>query len=130
MTTPATSEKLTHGIRVNAKPLYLPDESDPTEPRYVFAYTITIFNEGPIAAQLISRHWIIIDGIGRREEVRGPGVIGETPRIEPGRQFTYQSFCPLRTPWGTMEGTYQMRRDDGDTFDAPIARFYLHSKPT
>jgi len=127
-TTPITSERITGGIRVNAKPVYLPEESDSTEPRYVFAYTITIFNEGTIAARLISRHWVIIDGLGRRQDVNGPGVVGETPRIEPGRSYSYQSFCHLRTPWGTMEGEYQMRRDDGESFDAEIARFYLHSQ--
>ncbi len=75
--------------------------------------------------QLVSRHWIIIDAYGRREDVSGPGVVGQTPRLEPGKAFKYQSFCPLRTVWGTMEGEYQMRYDDGETFDVQIARFYL-----
>ena len=92
---------------------------------HVFRYTIIIANEGDVPAQLVSRHWIIIDANGHREEVKGPGVVGETPRLEPGKSFKYQSFCQLKTSWGTMEGTYQMKRDDGDTFDVNIQRFYL-----
>jgi ApaG protein len=119
------SDTTTEGIRVRAAASYLPDESDPDERKYVFGYTIVIANVGKAPAQLVSRHWVIIDALGRREEVRGPGVVGQTPRLEPGQAFKYQSFCPLRTVWGTMEGTYQMRRDDGETFDAEVGRFYL-----
>ena len=125
MPTPEMSEAVTEGIRVGAAAFYLPQESDPDEDRYAFGYTIVIANEGDQPAQLLRRQWVIIDANGQRDEVRGPGVVGETPRLEPGQAFKYQSFCPLRTPWGTMEGTYQMRRDDGDTFDAKIGRFYL-----
>lgn len=125
MPTPEMSEELTEGIRVGASAFYLPQESDPDERRYAFAYTIVIANEGDRAAKLLSRHWVIIDAQGRREEVRGPGVVGETPRLEPGQAFKYQSLCPLRTPWGTMEGSYTMRRDDGGTFEALVARFFL-----
>lgn len=125
MPTPEMSEVVTEGIRVGAAALYLPQESDPDEDRYAFGYTIVISNEGDSPAQLLARHWLIIDANGRREDVRGPGVVGETPRLEPGQAFKYQSFCPLHTGWGTMEGSYTMRRDDGQTFDANIGRFYL-----
>jgi ApaG protein len=125
MATPELSDTTTDGIRVGATAYYLPEESDPEQQKNVFGYTIVIANHGDTAAQLLSRHWIIIDGHGRREEVRGPGVVGETPRLEPGQAFKYQSFCPLRTSWGTMEGTYRMKRDDGAEFDAAIGRFFL-----
>jgi ApaG protein len=126
MATPELSDTTTEGVRVGATAYYLPDESDPEDRRYVFGYTIVMVNNGDAPVQLISRHWVIIDGTGRREEVRGEGVVGQQPRLVPGQAFKYQSFCPLKTPWGTMEGTYQMRRDDGTTFGARIARFYLH----
>ena len=125
MPTPEMSDEVTEGIRVGASAFYLAQESDPDEDRYAFGYTIVISNEGDTPAQLLRRHWVIIDANGHREEVRGPGVVGETPRLEPGQAFKYQSFCPLRTPWGTMEGEYLMRRDDGATFEAKIGRFYL-----
>ncbi len=125
MATPEMSDATTEGIRVGAAAFFLPEQSDPTDRRYVFGYNILISNVGDAPAQLLSRHWVIIDGVGRREEVQGPGVVGETPRLEPGQAFKYQSFCPLKTPWGTMEGSYQMRRDSGETFDAKIERFYL-----
>ena len=125
MATPEMSETVTEGIRVGAAAFYLPQESDPDEKRYAFGYTIVISNEGDQPAQLIRRHWIIIDSDGHREEVRGPGVVGETPRLEPGQAFKYQSFCPLKTPWGTMEGSYLMQRDDGGSFEANVGRFYL-----
>ena len=125
MSTPAMSDTTTHDIRVGATAQYLPDQSDPTKPQYLFGYTIVVSNMGKEPAQLVSRHWIIIDSQGRREEVRGPGVVGQTPRLEPGQAFKYQSFCPLRTSWGTMEGEYQFRRDNGETFEVQIGRFYL-----
>ena len=112
-------------ISISVNTTYLADQSDPSADRYVFAYTITIANSGTVAAQLISRHWIIIDAHGRREDVQGPGVVGQTPRLLPGQAFKYQSFCPLPTPWGTMEGFYTFQRDDGETFDVAIGRFYL-----
>ena len=125
MATPEMSDTTTQGVRVGAAAFYLKDESDPSQRSYLFGYNIVVANEGDVPVQLISRHWVIIDASGRREEVKGPGVIGQTPRLEPGQAFKYQSFCPLKTPWGTMEGTYQMRRDDGTTFDARVGRFYL-----
>jgi ApaG protein len=119
------SDITTDGIRVGATAYYLPEQSDPDQRRYAFGYTIVIANNGERPVQLMSRHWIIIDAYGRREDVEGPGVVGQTPRLEPGQAFKYQSFCPLRTVWGTMEGSYQMRYDNGETFDVQIARFYL-----
>lgn len=125
MSTPAMSEAVTEGIRVGASAFYIPEESSPEERRYVFGYNIVIVNQGKAPAQLLTRHWQIIDAIGRAHEVDGPGVVGQTPRLEPGQAFKYQSFCPLKTPWGTMEGAYQMQRDDGEQFEVRIARFYL-----
>lgn len=125
MATPDMSDITTHGIRVGATAYYLPDQSEPDQRRYVFGYTIVVSNNSDRAATLINRHWIIIDAYGRREDVHGPGVVGQTPRLEPGQAFKYQSFCPLRTVWGTMEGEYEMKRDDGSTFTAQIARFFL-----
>ena len=93
--------------------------------RYVFAYTVKIANEGETPATLKSRHWIITDGDGRVEEVRGPGVIGQQPSLAPGEQFEYTSGCVLTTPRGEMRGTYEMHRPDGSTFDATIAPFQL-----
>ena len=125
MPTPEMSDTTTEGVRVGAAAFFLPEQSEPDEHKFLFGYTIVIANEGSAPAQLISRHWVIIDAEGHREEVQGPGVIGQTPRLEPGQAFKYQSFCPLRTAWGTMEGSYTMRRDNGETFDAKIGRFYL-----
>jgi len=125
MATPEMSDNTTHGIRVGATAYYLPEQSDPDQRRYAFGYTIVIANNGDEPVQLVSRHWIIIDAYGRREDVEGPGVVGQTPRLEPGQAFKYQSFCPLRTVWGTMEGTYTFRYDSGETFEVEIARFYL-----
>src|SRR3954454_23591165 len=125
MPTPEMSDTTTEGIRVGATAYFLPEESEIDERRWVFGYTIVIVNNGDEPAQLLSRKWVIIDARGQREEVEGPGVVGETPRLAPGQAFKYQSFCPLRTEWGTMEGSYHFRRDDGGEFDATIGRFYL-----
>lgn len=91
----------------------------------MFAYSIRIANEGAATAQLLSRHWIITHGTGHVEEVKGPGVVGAQPRLEPGQAFEYTSGCVLSTPHGTMHGTYEMKRDDGSTFNATIAPFSL-----
>lgn len=115
----------TEGIRVSVRAVYVPEQSSPRIRRYVFAYTITISNGGTATAQLKSRHWIITDGDGRVEEVRGPGVVGQTPQLAPGEQFEYTSGCVLTTPRGEMKGTYQMVRPDGRSFDANIAPFSL-----
>ncbi len=120
-----TSSAITEGIEVTVKSRYLPEQSAPDQHRFVFAYTIAIANKGDRPAQLRTRHWIITDGRGGVEEVRGDGVVGEQPRLEPGEQFQYTSGCVLKTPIGTMHGTYQMVRDDGDGFDAEIAAFSL-----
>jgi ApaG protein len=119
------SEVVTRDIRVVATPYYIPDESDPGERLFMFGYNISITNEGPVAVQLLTRHWIVIDAVGRREEVKGAGVIGQTPTLQPGETFKYQSFCPLRTNWGTMEGSYHMHSAEGGEFDIQVARFFL-----
>ncbi|HMJ51778.1 MAG TPA: Co2+/Mg2+ efflux protein ApaG [Polyangiaceae bacterium] len=119
------SNAITSGIRVTVSSNYIPAQSAPKARRYVFAYTVRIANEGTEAAQLKSRHWIITDGNGKVEEVRGPGVVGEQPMLRPGEHFEYTSGCVLETPRGSMEGTYQMVRSDGAEFDATIAPFAL-----
>jgi ApaG protein len=119
------STATTEGIKVSVSAVYVPEQSSPRIRRYVFAYTVKIANEGERPAQLRSRHWIITDGDGRVEEVRGPGVIGQQPYLAPGDQFEYTSGCVLTTPRGEMRGTYEMHRADGSTFDAAIAPFAL-----
>ncbi len=123
----ATSSAVTDGIRVRVQSHYLADQSSPRDDRYVFAYTITISNEGARTAQLRTRHWVISDARGSVEEVRGDGVVGEQPRLSPGQSFQYTSGCVLTTPVGTMHGTYRMWCDDGSYFDAEIAAFSLAS---
>ena len=120
-----TSSAETDGIRVNVQSHYVADQSSPRDDRYVFTYTITISNQSPVPAQLRTRHWVITDGRGTIEEVRGDGVVGEQPRLSPGQSFQYTSGCVLSTPIGTMHGTYRMWRDDGSYFDAVIAPFSL-----
>jgi ApaG protein len=114
-----------HKIRVEVSTSYLDEQSSPSEQRYVFSYTITIRNEGQRSAKLLTRHWIITDSNGRVKEVRGEGVVGEQPHLEPGQGFRYSSGAVLETPVGTMEGSYQMVDADGEHFDAPIAPFRL-----
>jgi ApaG protein len=121
----ASSNSTRDGITVTVRSVYVPEQSSPRMRRYVFAYTVKISNEGEAPAQLKSRHWVITDGDGKVEEVRGPGVIGQQPYLEPGDQFEYTSGCVLPTPRGEMRGTYQMHRPDGSAFDAPIAPFEL-----
>jgi ApaG protein len=120
-----TSEALTGGIRVLVRSQYVPERSRPELGEFFFAYTILIENRSRERVQLISRHWIITDAEGRQEEVRGPGVVGEQPVLDPGESFQYTSACPLRTPFGSMRGTYQMVRADGSRFEAEIASFRL-----
>jgi ApaG protein len=120
-----TSEAVTKGIRVQVVSRYDPTRSKPSQNQWFFLYTVTISNEGDITAQLISRHWIITDATGQVQEVRGPGVVGEQPRLAPGESFEYTSGCPLTTPFGTMHGTYQMIAVNGERFDAEIAPFTL-----
>ncbi len=119
------SDLLTDGIRVRVQTKYLPEQSDPVRGIRVFAYTIRISNEGQAPAKLLNRHWIIKDSWGHTREVRGPGVVGEQPRLEPGEEFEYTSFCPLPTSQGSMCGTYDMVRDDGQHFPVGVGEFFL-----
>jgi ApaG protein len=119
------SDTLTQGVRIIVRPQYVPDQSEPAAGRYLFAYHITIRNEGAATVQLLSRHWVITDGEGRVEHVRGPGVVGHQPVLKPGEQFQYTSACPLQTPVGTMHGEFNMVRDGGEKFDALIQPFRL-----
>jgi ApaG protein len=119
------SEALTRTVRVRVQSEYSADQSAPSKNQWFFLYTVTISNEGPETVQLLTRHWIITDGTGHIEEVRGPGVVGKQPTIKPGESFEYTSGCPLSTPFGVMEGTYQMVTQSGDRFDAKIAPFTL-----
>jgi len=119
------SDALTSGIRVRVKSEYRADRSAPGAGRYLFTYTVRISNEGEHPAKLVARHWIITDAHGEREEVVGEGVVGQQPRLGTGESFEYTSFCILRTPHGSMRGTYRMVRDDETTFDATIAPFAL-----
>jgi ApaG protein len=118
-------ETVTRGIRITVQPEYLADRSDPQAGNYLFAYHITIRNEGGERVQLLSRHWIITDGTGHQEHVRGPGVVGQQPKLGPGEDFEYTSACPLATPVGTMHGSFQMVTAEGDQFDAVINPFTL-----
>jgi ApaG protein len=120
------SETTTQGVKIQVEPEYVPEQSSPELHKFLFAYRVTLTNEGDQWAKLISRHWIIINADGDREDVDGPGVVGYTPELSPGESFEYTSFCTLNTNWGTMEGSYQMIRENGELFDAEIARFYLY----
>ena len=119
------SEAVTRGVRVTVKPRFDPERSDRARGLWLFLYTVTITNEGNETVQLTDRHWTITDENGDVEEVRGPGVVGEQPVLAPGEGFTYTSACPLRTPTGTMRGTYRLVTGDGESFDATIAEFLL-----
>ena len=119
------STATTDGIEVSVASEFRPDRSTPAQGRYLFTYTVRIVNVGASPARLVSRHWIITDARGEREEVKGEGVIGQQPHLAPGQSFQYTSFCVLRTPLGQMLGTYTMSRDDGTRFEAAIAPFAL-----
>lgn len=119
------AESKKYEIAVEVVTQYMPEQSDPDAERYFFAYTITVTNIGSVAAQLISRHWIITDAEGKAEEVRGLGVVGHQPLLKPGESFDYTSGCPLATPVGTMQGSYQMVAEDGTRFDVQIPEFVL-----
>jgi ApaG protein len=120
-----TSEALTRGVRVRVRSEYAPERSQPAKCQWFFLYTVTIANEGGEPIQLLTRHWVITDGTGQVDEVNGPGVVGKQPRLAPGEAFEYTSGCNLATPFGIMEGTYQMITDSGERFDARIAPFTL-----
>ena len=119
-------EARTRGVLVRVKTNYMAEQSDPIEGRYVWAYTIEIENHGEETVQLVSRRWKITDGHNHTEEVTGPGVIGEQPRLKPREAFRYTSGCPLTTPSGEMRGAYQMLTDRGDAFEAEVPAFSLH----
>ena len=112
-------------IEIKPVPQFIPEQSDPDDSRYVFAYTITIRNLGELPAQLIARHWIITDANNEVQEVRGLGVVGNQPLLKPGESFEYSSGCSLATPVGTMKGSYQMVGEDGTRFEAEIPEFVL-----
>lgn len=112
-------------IQISVETQFIEKDSDPAQARYVFAYTVTLVNQGTVAAKLLSRHWIIADADERTQEVRGQGVVGEQPYLQPGEGFRYTSGTILDTPVGVMYGSYQMLADDGTHFDAPIAPFRL-----
>lgn len=114
-------------IEIHPMPQFIPEQSDPENHRYIFAYTITIKNVGKVPAQLVSRHWIITDGNNEVQEVRGLGVVGKQPLLQPGESFQYTSGSSLTTPIGTMKGAYQMVAEDGTHFEAEIPEFVLAS---
>ena len=120
-----TEQNLQQAIEVSVRVHYLDSESSIEEERYAFAYTITISNRGAVPCQLLNRRWIITDGRGEVQEVAGPGVVGQQPRLSSGEQFTYTSGAVLKTPVGSMEGSYQFCIDSGELFDVPIPVFSL-----
>ena len=120
-----SSEAVTRGIRVHVQSEYAASQSRPAQNQWFFLYTVTISNESDETVQLLTRHWIIKDGTGHTEEVRGPGVVGKQPTLQPGESFEYTSGCPLSTPFGVMEGSYQMVAGNGEQFDVRIAPFTL-----
>lgn len=117
--------RTTHDIDVEVEPFYLADRSDPDEMRFVWGYRVTIANNSDETVQLLARYWRITDGLGRTEEVRGPGVVGEQPELNPGDSFQYTSGCPLRTPSGIMVGSYTMCGAQGRLFEVDIPAFSL-----
>ena len=115
----------TRDIEVEVEPFFLPDRSDPYESHFVWGYRVTIVNNSPMRVQLLERYWRITDGLGRVEEVRGEGVVGEQPELNPGDSYQYTSGCPLRTPSGIMLGTYTMETESGERFEVDIPAFSL-----
>ncbi|HWB20602.1 MAG TPA: Co2+/Mg2+ efflux protein ApaG [Phycisphaerales bacterium] len=132
---PRITSTISNDVRVSVTPAYLPEKSSADENRFVFSYHVAVTNLGSETIQLLSRHWVIIDADANRHDVRGPGVVGRTPILEPDESFSYASYCPLGTPWGTMEGEftfeYKSGSLEGRKFDACITRFYLaaHESP-
>ncbi len=124
------SDAVTNAVRVEVLSRHSSENSRPSQGEWVFEYTVRITNQGSEPVQLISRHWIITDALEHVEEVRGPGVVGKQPVLAPGESFKYSSWCPLRTPTGTMHGTYRMARADGEQFDIEIAPFALKARNT
>jgi ApaG protein len=126
----STSEATTRNIKVQVKSQYDPRRSNPNQNEWFFLYTVRITNEGSDTVQLMSRHWVITDGMGKVQEVRGPGVVGNQPVLAPGESFEYTSGCPLTVPFGSMQGTYQMVNDREEKFDIEIAPFVLMEPQT
>jgi len=120
-----SSESTTRNIRVRVQSQYDPTRSSPQQSQWFFLYTVIITNESPDTVQLMSRHWVITDGMGKVEEVQGPGVVGKQPVLAPGQSFEYTSGCPLTTPFGSMRGTYQMVNQAVEKFEIEIAPFTL-----
>lgn len=123
-TSPSSSVAITRGIRVEAHPVYMNEQSAADGSEHVFGYRMVITNQSDQVVQLLGRHWAIIDADGHRRDVEGEGVVGQQPILEPGESFEYASFCPLPTPWGTMEGSYALHGESGE-FRVRIERFYL-----
>jgi ApaG protein len=123
------SETLTHGVRVTVVPAYEARQETPHGDRYVFSYRIRVSNESGRRVQLLRRRWLIIDGDGDRHVVEGDGVVGEQPVIEAGSSYEYSSWCPLETSWGTMEGSFEMHAEPGETVSVAVGRFFLVSEP-
>jgi len=121
------SIKITEGIKIEVTPIFVGVEKF-VQNRFLFEYTIVISNVGDKWAKLLERHWVIIDSEGISSEVRGEGVVGYFPELNPGESFKYKSFCPINTKWGTMEGSFQMIRNNGELFDVEVGRFYLISE--
>ena len=119
------SDTTTKGVRVEVKSMFIRERSSMEDEYFFFAYRVKISNVAESVVQLVSRHWVITDGDGQVEEVKGPGVVGEQPLLRSGQSFEYTSFCPLSTPVGTMHGTYQMIGEEGEPFDAVISPFTL-----
>jgi ApaG protein len=120
-------EAITRGIRIRVEPQYIDEQSSPEDGHFVWSYAVEISNDSEETVQLKTRAWRITDALGRTEEVRGPGVVGQTPVIPPGGTFSYTSGCPLKTPQGIMVGSYQMVDGDGKLFDVAIPAFSLDS---
>ena len=120
-------EAVTHGIRIKVEPQYIEEQSSPDDSYFFWAYTIEIANQSDAVVQLKTRHWRITDARGKTEEVRGPGVVGKTPVLDPGESFTYTSGCPLATASGIMVGSYQMQLQDGSLIDVAVPAFSLDS---
>jgi ApaG protein len=120
-------QAVTEHIRVTVKPEFIEQQSQPENEKFIWAYTITVENRSPETVTLLTRHWIITDGRGRRQDVRGDGVVGEQPTLQPGQRFEYTSGCPLSTPSGMMMGSYGMVTSSGRPFDVTIPPFSLDS---
>lgn len=119
------SDTLTQGVRVRVAAQYVPERSNPREGDFVFVYRVVVTNETDAPLRLVSRYWLILDASNEKHEVRGEGVVGQQPLLQPGESFQYMSGCPLGTAWGSMEGSYRMQRLDGSEFDIRIGRFFL-----